>query len=98
MKNFMKIGPVVTEMWAFKNGQPRPVWDKIPKFGGHYLQNHWSDRSKICKTQKKRNEPVSDRNHEVLGMHSFGEYTQQTIQELSWPTTSYNLHGLSTEQ
>jgi hypothetical protein len=44
---------------------------------------------KWCKTQKKRNEPVGDRDHEVLGMHSFEEYTQQTIRELSWPTTSY---------
>jgi hypothetical protein len=45
--------------------------------------------SKWCKTQKKRNKPVGDRNHEVLGMRAFGEYTQQTIRELSRPTTSY---------
>jgi hypothetical protein len=46
--------------------------------------------SKWCKTQKKRNKHVGDRYHEVLGMRSFGEYTQQTIWELSRPTTSYN--------
>jgi hypothetical protein len=45
--------------------------------------------SKWCKTQKKRNKPVGDEDHEVLGMRSFGEYTQQTIRELSRPTTSY---------
>jgi hypothetical protein len=28
--------------------------------------------SKWCKTQKKRNKPVGDRDHEVLGMSSFG--------------------------
>jgi hypothetical protein len=31
---------------------------------------------------EKRNKPVGDRDHEVLGMRSFGEYTQQTIREL----------------
>jgi hypothetical protein len=45
--------------------------------------------SKWCKTQKKRNKPVGDRDHVVLGMRSFGEYTQQTIREFSRPTTSY---------
>jgi hypothetical protein len=34
---------------------------------------------------------VGDRDHKVLGMRSFGEYTQQTIRELSRPYTSYEL-------
>jgi hypothetical protein len=33
--------------------------------------------------------PLGDRDHEVLGMGSFGEYAQSTIWELSRPTTSY---------
>jgi hypothetical protein len=38
--------------------------------------------------KKETLKPVGDRDHEVLGMRSFGEYTQQTIRELSRPTTS----------
>jgi hypothetical protein len=32
------------------------------------------------------NKPVRDRDHEVLGMGSFGEYTQLCIRELSSPS------------
>jgi hypothetical protein len=41
----------------------------------HRLLVHYS---KWCKTQKKRNKPVVDRDHEVLGMHLFGESTNNT--------------------
>jgi hypothetical protein len=37
----------------------------------------------------RKKDPVGNRDHEVLGMRSFGEYTQQTIRELSRPATSY---------
>jgi hypothetical protein len=46
-------------------------------------------------TEKKRNKPVGDRDHEVLGMRSFGEYTQQIIRELS--RAYHQLQRLNTE-
>jgi hypothetical protein len=36
---------------------------------------YWRSRRKLP-INNRRNKPVGDRDHEVLGMGSFGEYTQ----------------------